>query len=71
VHGYFFTHEGTTLQLKETICLFIYLFIQYNVGDCLYDAITHLLKYSVGSKMIQKNSMSHLKNNLKLKYLKL
>jgi hypothetical protein len=36
------------------------------VGDCLSNAITHLLKYSISFKMIQKNSMSHLKESLRL-----
>jgi hypothetical protein len=27
---------------------------QYNVGDCLFDAVTYLLNYSIRSKMIQK-----------------
>jgi len=27
---------------------------QYNVGDCLFDAITYSLKYSIKFKMIQK-----------------
>jgi hypothetical protein len=34
---------------------------QYNVSDCLFDAITYLLKYSISSRMIQQNSISYLK----------
>ncbi len=36
----------------------------YNVGDCLFDAIIYLLKYSIRFRMTQKNSMSHLQKCL-------
>jgi hypothetical protein len=51
--------------LKQTINL------QCNVGDCLFEAITYLLKYFITSWMIQKNSMSHFffkKNLMHLKF---
>ncbi len=38
----------------------------YNVDDCLFDAITYLLKYAISSKMIGINSMSHLQECLTL-----
>jgi hypothetical protein len=40
------------------------------VGDCLFDAITYLLKYSISSIMIWKNNMSHLQECLGLDTLK-
>jgi hypothetical protein len=39
---------------------------QCNVGDYLFDGIVYLLKYSISSKMIQKNNMSHLKESFRL-----
>jgi len=39
---------------------------QYNVGDCLFDVITYLSKYSISFRMIWNNCMSHLKQSLRL-----
>jgi len=36
----------------------------YNMGDCLFDAITYLLKCSNRFKSIWRNSMSHLQKCL-------
>jgi len=33
---------------------------EYKVGDCLFDSITYLLKYSINSKLIQKNNTCYL-----------
>jgi hypothetical protein len=33
---------------------------QYNFGDCLFDAIIYLLKYSITSILIWMNFMFHL-----------
>jgi len=38
---------------------------QYNVGDCLFDLIAYLSKYSISSRMLWKNNMSHLKQCLR------
>ncbi len=43
---------------------------QYNVGECLFDLIAYLSKYSINSRMLWKNSMSHLKQSLRLGTLK-
>jgi hypothetical protein len=40
------------------------------VGDCLFDAIAYLLKYSISFVMIWKNSMPHLKEALRFGTLK-
>jgi hypothetical protein len=34
--------------------------IYYNMGDHLFDIITYLLNYSMGSKIIWRNNMFHL-----------
>jgi hypothetical protein len=34
---------------------------QYNVSDCLFNAIAYLLKYSISSKMRGQNNISYLK----------
>lgn len=39
---------------------------QYNVSDYLFDLIAYLLKYIINSTMIQKNSVSHLKESLRV-----
>jgi len=50
----------------ETIGLKWIINFQYNVGDCLFDGIIYLLKYSFNQKMIWKNRMSQLKESLRL-----
>ncbi len=36
------------------------------MGDCLFDAIVYLVKYSINSKIIRKHNMSHLQECLTL-----
>ncbi len=41
----------------------------HNVGDCLFEVISYLLKYTKISKIIWQNNMSCLKNCLNLETL--
>jgi hypothetical protein len=43
---------------------------KYIVGDYLFDAIAHLLKYSTSSNFFYRNSMKYLWNCLELGVLK-
>jgi hypothetical protein len=36
---------------------------QYNIGDCLFDAILYLLYYSMTSITIRENNMAYLQKN--------
>jgi hypothetical protein len=39
---------------------------EYKVGDCLFDAITYLLNYSITSKLIPKKHMCYLQECLSI-----
>jgi hypothetical protein len=59
-----FDQELVKLGFKQIINF------QYNVGDCLFDVITYLLKYSITLNSIQMNFMFDLQKCLKFEISK-